>query len=181
MLFLTKNTHHCKKMTILCTASKNIYYFCQSIHFLPMNIQRQISLMLTALPRMAHRHGFGVQSPSDYELVRDVLFESAHYYAYKEQGLTSHLDRQLYRIRNHYKNHDIVIIKETGAEAQQHFHHAMSHATPSTVIIIEHTHNQNASLWHSAASDSRTVLTFDMGQRGLILFTPKRIKQNYIL
>lgn len=146
-----------------------------------MNIQRQISLLLTALPRMAHRHGFGVQSPSDYELVRDVLFESAHYYAYEEQGLTSHLDQQLYRIRNHFKHSDIIIIKETGAEAQLHFLHAMSHATPTTVIIIEHTHHHNATLWHTAVSDTRTVLTFDMGQRGLILFTPKRIKQNYLL
>jgi len=147
-----------------------------------MNILRQTSLLLTSLPRMAHRHGFGVQSPSDYELVRDVLFETSHhYYAYAEQGLTTPLQQQLFRIRNHFRGFNIVIIDQSGTEGRKRYNEALEHITPTTLIIIEHAHNHNAQLWCDAVKDQRTILTFDMGRRGLILFAPKRIKQNYIL
>ncbi|MBQ0023170.1 MAG: hypothetical protein KBT29_08020 [Prevotellaceae bacterium] len=146
-----------------------------------MNIRRTASLILTALPRAAHRRGFGVQSPWAYELVRDVLFEPLSYYAYEEQGLTTKLERQLFRIRNHYRHHPIVIITDKGAAAAQHYETAMRTVTPDTVLIIEHTHDSNADLWQSIVLDPRTVITFDMGRRGMVIFDPKRIKQNYLL
>ena len=68
-----------------------------------MNLRRTIHLLITSPARAIHRRGFGVQSPWAYELIRDVLFEPLPYYAYREQNLTTPLQQQLYRIRNHYR------------------------------------------------------------------------------
>ncbi len=147
-----------------------------------MNIRRIAHLMLSAPSRAAHRRGFGVQSPWAYELVRDVLFERLPYYAYAEQGLTTHLNQQLFRIRNHYRHQHIIIIDEKGTDAALRYEAVMAHeVTPDTVLIIEHTHDSNADLWQSVVLDPRTVITFDMGRRGMVIFDSKRIKQNYLL
>ena len=146
-----------------------------------MNIKRKLSLIVTALPRAFHRQGFGVQSPSDYELVRDVLFEKLHYYAYEEQNLNSQLDRQMFRIKNRFRGMPIIIINTKSEDAKQQYLNALQNITPDTVMIMEHIDDENAALWSEAVKDSRTILTFDMRKRGLILFTAKRIKQNYNL
>lgn len=146
-----------------------------------MNLRRTTHLFLTSLTRAAHRHGFGVQSPWAYELIRDVLFESLPYYAYQEQQLQTPLQQQLYRIRNHYKGHPIVIIDEKSMTATKHYEEALKQVTPDAVFIVEHIHNENAPLWNHIVSDPRAIVTFDMGQRGLVTFDPKRIKQNYLL
>lgn len=146
-----------------------------------MNLRRTISLILTAPNRARHRHGFGVQSPWAYELVRDVFFETNHYYAYQEQHLATKSDQQLYRIRNHFRHHDLSIIDTTGNSAAEQYERFAASASPTTVLVIEHAHNHNAHLWQHIVSDPRAIITFDLGKRGLVVFDPKRIKQNYTL
>ena len=146
-----------------------------------MNLRRTTHLILTALPRAIHRHGFGIQSPWAYELVRDVLFESLPYYAYQEQRLTTPAQQQLFRIRNHYQHQPLVVIDRKGADASDCAEDAIRNATPDTILIIEHIHNENASLWEAIVNDPRTTVTFDMGRRGMAIFDKKRIKQNYLL
>lgn len=146
-----------------------------------MNFRRTTHLILTALPRAIHRHGFGVQSPWAYELVRDVLYEPLPYYAYQEQHLTTPLQQQLFRIRNHYRHQPLIVIDEKGQAALAKYEATLRNVTPDTILIIEHTHDENAALWNVAVNDSRTIVTFDMGRRGLVFFDKKRIKQNYIL
>lgn len=146
-----------------------------------MNLRRTTHLLLTALPRAIHRHGFGIQSPWAYELVRDVLFEPLPYYAYQEQRLTTPAQQQLFRIRNHYQHQPLVVIDRKGGEAADCAEDAIRNATPDTILIIEHIHNENASLWEAIVNDPRTTVTFDMGRRGMAIFDKKRIKQNYLL
>ena len=146
-----------------------------------MNLRRTTHLLLTALPRAIHRRGFGVQSPWAYELVRDVLFESLHYYAYDEQGLNMPSEQQLFRIRNHFKGHPMVVIEEKGTAAAQQYEAAVRQATPDTVLIMEHIHDENADLWTRTVNDPRAIITFDMRKRGMVIFDPQRIKQNYLL
>lgn len=146
-----------------------------------MNLRRTTHLFLTALPRAIHRRGYGVQSPWAYELIRDVLFESLHYYAYDEQGLNTPSERQLFRIRNHFKGHPIVVIEEKGETATQQYEAAVRKVTPDTVLILEHIHDENADLWNSIVNDPRAIITFDMRKRGMVIFDPQRIKQNYLL
>lgn len=146
-----------------------------------MNLRRTTHLLLTALPRAIHRRGFGVQSPWAYELVRDVLFESLHYYAYDEQGLNTPLEQQLFRIQNHFKGHPMVVIEEKGEVAAQQYEEAVQQVTPDTVLIMEHIHDENADLWTRTVNDPRAIITFDMRKRGMVIFDPQRIKQNYLL
>ena len=146
-----------------------------------MNLRRTTHLLLTALPRAIHRRGFGVQSPWAYELVRDVLFESLHYYAYDEQGLNTPSEQQLFRIRNHFNGHPMVVIEEKGDAAAQQYEEAVQQATPDTVLIMEHIHDENADLWTRTVNDPRAIITFDMRKRGMVIFDPQRIKQNYLL
>lgn len=146
-----------------------------------MNLRRTTHLLLTALPRAIHRRGFGIQSPWAYELIRDVLFESLHYYAYDEQGLNTPSEQQLFRIRNHYKGHPIILIDEKGEAAVQHYEDAVQNITPDAVLIMEHIHDENADLWTRTVNDPRAIITFDMRKRGMVIFDPQRIKQNYLL
>ena len=146
-----------------------------------MNFRRTTHLILTALPRAIHRHGFGVQSPWAYELVRDVLYEPLPYYAYQEQHLTTPLQQQLFRIRNHYRHQPPIVIDEKGQAALAKYEATLRNATPDTILFIEHTHVENATLWNVDVNDARTIVTFDMGRRGLVFFDKKRIKQNYLL
>ena len=146
-----------------------------------MNLRRTISLILTAIPRAIHRRGFGVQSPWAYELVRDVLFESLPYYAYDEQKLSSPMQQQLFRIRNHFQGQPIVVIDEKGEKASQQCEEVLQTVTPDTVLILEHINDENADLWTRMVDDPRTIITFDMRKRGMIIFDNKRIKQNYLL
>ena len=146
-----------------------------------MNSQRTTHILLTALPRACHRRGFGVQSPWAYELIRDVLFEPLPYYAYDEQKLTTPMEQQLFRIRNHYQGHPINIIDEKGDAAAKRYEGTVQKATPETVLIMEHIDDENANLWTKVVDDPRAIITFDMRRRGLVIFDPKRIKQNYLL
>ena len=146
-----------------------------------MNLRRSIHLFLTSLPRAIHRRGFGIQSPWAYELIRDVLFEPLHYYAYKEQELNAPLERQIFRIRNHFKGHPMVVIEEKGEVAAQQYEEAVRQVTPDTVLIMEHIHDENADLWTRTVNDPRAIVTFDMRKRGMVIFDPQRIKQNYLL
>lgn len=146
-----------------------------------MNLRRTTHLIITALPRAIHRRGFGVQSPWAYELVRDVLFEPLQYYAYEEQHLTTRRQKQLFRIKNHYRNNPIIIINDKARVAAEQYEQALQHVTTDTILIIENINNENAKLWDFIVKDPRAIVTFDMRYRGMVTFDPKRIKQNYLL
>lgn len=146
-----------------------------------MNWQRKIHLVRTSLQRALHRRGFGIQSPWAYEMVRDVLFEPLAYYAYEEQGLHSASQKQLFRIKNHFRKHHVVVIDDVGEKAEAMYEKLMGQAAPNLVVVVEHAEDANAALWQRAVADERTVITFDMGCRGLIVFDQKRVKQNYLL
>ena len=58
------------------------------------------------LKHIRHCRGFGIQSPTDYSFVRDVVSEQRPYYAYSEVGLTddwlrSKLGRLCLRLANY--------------------------------------------------------------------------------
>ncbi len=142
-----------------------------------MHLLRNIQRLLTFVPRAWHRHGFGVHSPHDYELVKDVLFEKMAYYAYDEQSLTRNKDRQMYRLKLHFG--DNLIYAENDADGI--YEQLASSVADGKVLVIENLSGKNYPLWKKILGDNRARVTFDMGNRGLVLFDKKRIKQNYLL
>lgn len=140
-------------------------------------ILRYIQRGLTYIPRIWHRNGFGVHSPHDYELVKDVLFEKMAYYAYDDQSLVTEADRQIYRLKLRFKD-KLVCVSD---DAKDKYNQYASSDDDSSVVVIEDISGKNYPLWKEVLRDSRARITFDMGNRGLILFDRKRIKQNYLL
>ena len=139
-----------------------------------MLIRRKIYNLRTAPKRWWHRHGYGIHSPHDYELIRDVLFEPQAYYAYRDLHLTDPWSQQLYRI--HLWDPSVQVIHNT-----EEYEAARAKATDHTCLIIENISRENHTLWKHILKDPRARITFDMRQRGLVLFNSKRIKQNYLL
>ena len=129
------------------------------------------------MPRIYHRHGFGVQSPHDYELVRDVLFEKLSYYAYNEHNLKSRLDKLKYRLQLRYGN-KLVCVNENAGKVYESI---LQTDDDSKVLLVEKISGRNHYLWKQILRDERARVTFDMGAYGLVILDRKRIKQNYLL
>lgn len=143
-----------------------------------MNIARTLYIIMSYPQRLRHRLGYGVQSPWAYELVRDVFFERRYqYYAYEEQGIRKESDRQLWRIKNRFRTHLIVL----DTDAEKHYDRVASSATNDTILLLEHIDDTNAPLWSHILHDQRATVTFDLIHRGVVSFDMKRVKQNYIL
>lgn len=129
--------------------------------------------------RLWHRRGFSVQSPSDYELVRDVLYERLHYYAYAEQDIRTAADRQMYRIHLHFRSRLKAHIMTVGPEAETELSRAIATMHDEDAIVIEHILTANSTLWHEVARTTPHAICFDMGNRGLLLYNSKRARQYY--
>lgn len=145
-----------------------------------MNLSRTLYIIITYPLRLIHRQGFGVQSPSDYCLVRDVLFEHLQYYAYDEQQLKTESERQLWRLRYHFRKAEMIYVSTTD-DARKIYEETASIANNDTVLVIDGLKDRNAALWKHILRDPRARVTFDLMDRGVIRFDKKRIKQNYIL
>lgn len=145
-----------------------------------MNLSRTLYIYITYPFRLRHRKGYGVQSPWAYELVRDVLFEKLHYYAYEEQNLRSEPERQLWRLRNRFRNDELIYVSPLD-DAEKIYEETAQDADERTYLVVDGLQGKNADLWKRVLTDSRATVTFDLMDRGLITFDKKRIKQNYIL
>lgn len=68
--------------------------------------------------RMRHNRGFGIQSPSAFHFVTQVLKEPLHYYSYEKIDRAAKADgtqgrkyyRRLFRIANYFKPESIIIV-----------------------------------------------------------------------
>lgn len=75
--------------------------------------RKEIVRFFVRLRRIRHRNGYGVHSPFAYGFIKGVVYEHAHYYAYKnlkkrrrkrrhgERGLSAHADKLMFRIANY--------------------------------------------------------------------------------
>lgn len=142
-----------------------------------MYLLRYIQRLFTFIPRIWHRHGFGVHSPHDYELVKDVLFEKMAYYAYEEQSIISKADRQMYRLKLRFGDN----LMYSKADVDVLYEQLACSDDDGKALVIDNLSGCNYPLWLKILDDSRARVTFDMGNRGLVLFDRKRIKQNYLL
>ena len=158
--------------------------------------------------RIAHCRGFGIQSPTDYWLVRYVINEHWPYYQYAafEKGddwLTRKLGQLYFRMAN-WRQPTVI----ESDDYRDYFHAGYRKATfgesselirmtldgnyrqrlasiynkvyDDTVLIVEGIW-RNRSFWKEIKADERAVITFDLYYCGIVLFDKKRHKQNYII
>ena len=160
------------------------------------------------LSRIGHCRGFGIQSPTDYWLVRYVINEHWPYYQYEMLGqhddwLTRKLGMLYFRLSN-WRQPSIIdsdayrdylqagcrkatfgtssefIRLNIGEDCQSRLSYIFNNVCDTTVLIIEGIW-RDSELWQQITADPRTGVTFDLYYCGIVMFDKKRHKQNYIV
>ena len=159
------------------------------------SLSRNIAYSLR-LWRWRHRHGFGLHSPWVYEFVRDVLFESNAYYAFRTLRGTA-ADEQLYRLALWLPT-DCLMVEGLSEAGRQHILAAKPglHLVPcseedivdDTCAVIEDISGRGKCLWQRLLAHPRRTAAFDIRlpasggrYRGILFFSPARQRQVYTL
>ncbi len=164
--------------------------------------------ILVWLSRLFHCCGFGIQSPSDYWLVRYVINEHWPYYSYATLGrdddwLTRKLGLLYFRLANWRQPQ---IIESNGYRTYLQagcrkaifgdstelirltldgdYHSRMdtiySKVDEKSMLIVEGI-QQDKDFWREIVTDKRTGVTFDLYYLGVVFFDKSRFKQHYII
>ena len=142
---------------------------------------------MNQIARWWHGKGFGIQSPTDYEYLKDVIKEPLPYYAYDK--IESKRARLIYRICNHDKEREVVMVGQWTEEEQEAARMAL-HKAPEMIpalkhlhgretVIISHIDEENAPLWEQA--QQANAITWDMGNVGLVRFVEGRYAEHYCI
>ena len=165
--------------------------------------------LLVWVSRISHCRGFGIQSPTDYRFVRDVVNERWPYYAYESLGAgTSWLVRKQGRLCLRLANalQPRCVVERVGmgpyvkagcrqaaltdeltrfdlavlAVDDAYIEAALSLAPSHSVLMVSDAW-RNRQRWRQLADDARTGVTFDLYYCGIIFFDSQRTKINYII
>jgi len=161
------------------------------------------------LSRVSHCRGFGIQSPSDYWMVRYVINEHWPYYLYDSIGdsdewLKRKLGRLYFRMSNwrqpkvieseDYQEYfragcknvvfgpssELIRLDVNAQDYKRKLPIIYNKVEENTVLIIEGI-NKDKEFWRQVTEDERTSITFDLYYCGIVFFDKKRHKTNYII
>lgn len=157
---------------------------------------------------MFHSRGFGIQSPSDYWLVRYVINEHWPYYQYATLGrdddwLHRKLGRLCFRLANERQPQTIVswagyhdylqagCRKAWLVEEACHVDMAVVSIKTDYKRLFQECNDQSLVVfmdiwqypeyWRCIIHDEQVTLSFDLYYCGIVMFDPKRKKQHYII
>lgn len=160
------------------------------------------------ISRITHCRGFGIQSPTDYWIVRYVINEHWPYYQYESLGqgddnwLTQKIGRLYFRIANWrqpsviesdayqdylkagcrkatFGNSTELICMKT-EDCFDKLSYIYNKVKSDTVLIVEGIW-RDKQLWQAIIDDERARITFDLYYCGIVLFDRKRHKHHYII
>lgn len=172
------------------------------------DIANQLKAASVWLRRIGHCRGFGIQSPSDYWLVRYVINEHWPYYQYERLGrnddwLTRKLGRLCFRIANWrqpaviessaYREYlqagcrkavwgessELMVLSLEG-DWRSRLSYIYNKVSADSVLVVTGL-SKARDVWREIVNDERAVLTFDLYYCGIVLFDKKRDKKNYIV
>lgn len=172
------------------------------------DITNQLKAASVWLRRIGHCRGFGIQSPSDYWLVRYVINEHWPYYQYEALGqdddwLTRKLGRLCFRIANWrqpaviessaYREYlqagcrkavwgessELMVLSLEG-DWRSRLSYIYNKVSADSVLVVTGL-SKARDVWREIVNDERAVLTFDLYYCGIVLFDKKRDKKNYIV
>jgi len=168
----------------------------------------RLTYPLIWVSRILHCRGFGIQSPTDYWLVRYVINEHWPYYQYDDLGkeddwLTRKLGHLLFRIANwrqpsviesdRYRDYlqsgcrravfgessELLVLPLEALDSSR-MSRIYNKVTNQTVLAVEGIW-RDKKRWEELISDSRLRITFDLYYCGIVLFDQKRHQQHYII
>ena len=142
---------------------------------------------MNQIARWWHGKGFGIQSRTDYEYLKDVIKELLPYYVYEQ--IKGERARLIYRICNHDKERHVTMVGTFTLEEQKAARLALHHE-PDTTPSLTHLHGRetvivsdiigtNAPLWQMALQAK--AITWDMGNIGIIRFLEGRYAEHYFI
>ena len=172
------------------------------------DIANQLKAAGVWLRRIGHCRGFGIQSPSDYWLVRYVINEHWPYYQYERLGqdddwLTRKLGRLCFRIANWrqpaviessaYREYlqagcrkavwgessELMVLSLEG-DWRSRLSYIYNKVSADSVLVVTGL-SKARDVWREIVNDERAVLTFDLYYCGIVLFDKKRDKKNYVI
>lgn len=172
------------------------------------DIANQLKAAGVWLRRIGHCRGFGIQSPSDYWLVRYVINEHWPYYQYERLGrnddwLTRKQGRLCFRIANWrqpaviesnaYREYlqagcrkavwgessELMVLSLEG-DWRSRLSYIYNKVSADSVLVVTGL-SKARDVWREIVNDERAVLTFDLYYCGIVLFDKKRDKKNYIV
>lgn len=121
--------------------------------------------------------GFGIQSPTDYAFLHDVIREKMLYYAYAdiESSYPHATQRELrvrkliFRVRNAFPHEKVEVIDRDDTTL-------LTHDARATMLIGIPL--DQSALWQEMLCQ-RHVITFDMRDIGIAIFDAERHSQHY--
>jgi hypothetical protein len=172
------------------------------------DIANQLKAAGVWLRRIGHCRGFGIQSPSDYWLVRYVINEHWPYYQYEWLGrnddwLTRKQGRLCFRIANWRQpaviessafrdylqagcrkavwgeSSELMVLSLEG-DWRSRLSYIYNKVSADSVLVVTGL-SKARDVWREIVNDERAVLTFDLYYCGIVLFDKKRDKKNYIV
>ena len=172
------------------------------------DIANQLKAAGVWLRRIGHCRGFGIQSPSDYWLVRYVINEHWPYYQYEALGrnddwLTRKQGRLCFRIANWRQpaviessafrdylqagcrkavwgeSSELMVLSLEG-DWRSRLSYIYNKVSADSVLVVTGL-SKARDVWREIVNDERAVLTFDLYYCGIVLFDKKRDKKNYIV
>ena len=145
------------------------------------------------LKRIGHCRGFGIQSPTDFAFVNDVIYERSPYYAYSQlQG--NKTDRVMLRISNYAQPQHYVITEGTPPQRIAHlqagcrlattgrtlYYNALPpHFADGDSIIITDICHQGRQQWQALTGKRHQehLIMFDMYYFGIAFVNKKRYSE----
>ena len=160
------------------------------------------------LRRVGHCRGLGIQSPTDYRFVRNVISETWPFHAYDElpnesDWMLRKLGRLYFRLANDRQPHQVIdrvgvmdyvsagckkaekvdnvdVVELAIVPIAVDYDCLLSHCDEQSVVVFQDIYKQKP-LWHCIEYDQRVRVTFDLYYCGIVLFDKKRAPNNYIV
>ena len=162
-----------------------------------MPTAENIEAILTFLRRIRHCAGFGIQSPTDYAFVREVIYEREEYSRYadldeafpKVGRMERRLARLLLRVSNHVQASDIAVQEGMSEILRQalrlgcsksRLSQYKSDAAPAPLTVFHDIRRAGREEWEKIILRPH-VVAYDLHYIGLAFYLEKRYSESYII
>ncbi len=140
------------------------------------------------LCRMPRTKGFGVQSPTAYSFLRQVVSESCFLKNLSSEierasypRLVSRRERFLYRLRYRYPQVQVLEADEWLDSYKRNELFSLQGVDSVIVLLDVDRDVETMGAWKALLEDERCVLTFDMIDCGVVFFDKTKYKQHFLV
>lgn len=161
-----------------------------------MRIGNRIKEFVIRLSRWSRTRGFGVQSPTDYRFVREVIrgcgsskercLLSCRGYEERKEALMRRLQEYVAThsvspTESPVNGHSELVTISLSDCSKEKVEMSLADIRENTIFVVENINhdNQTRILWQSIVADQRARTTYDLYHLGLALFEPKLTKMHY--